>query len=525
MTAAPANRSFATFSRGENAALILATWRNRLRASINPVTSQLFTEDEIAAATADFTRWANGADATDLVLLASQARALTLADQVREDRANTEWLRNFHAVQTGVTPRPASGGSGPVAVSALSGTTFVGSTDIGDPAASTLTDEAGLRYQVLYTVVIGVSGTGEIEVVGIDTGPKTNLRAGAKLKPASGPIGFSGPGIVSLDFRGGNVADTDAVIARRVRWRKRHKQGGGNAAQFRAWAEDASSAVGAAFIYPCALEAGTTLVSVLQTRGTVKGPTGRVPSVGTLAAVRARIVPPGSPDVPGFVFVDAVGFVATSVDLVSRLAMPRASNAGWESLDAWPGTNDDGDPVTITTLTTQTNFRITIPSNSPALPAGVTQPSLMAWNASLSRFELLKVQSVVLFAGSVYTVTLAAAPSVTLAVGTWISPGTEQADTLGETVEAYFDSLGPGEVVELDETLVGSRAQRFPLPTEEFPQRAGSAIETFFDDALGSALSDRDLPYVSTTTPAVPADPALGPGLLVPGKVAVYALD
>ena len=44
-------------------------------------------------------------------------------------------------------------------------------------------------------------------------------------------------------------------------------------------------------------------------------------------------------------------------------------------------------------------------------------------------------------------------------------------------------------------------------------------------DALGAALGDRDLPYVSVATPPVPADPASGPAMLVAGRAAVYALD
>ena len=115
---------------------------------------------------------------------------------------------------------------------------------------------------------------------------------------------------------------------------------------------------------------------------------------------------------------------------VTRLSMAHASDAGWTDLEVWPGTNDDGDPCTITTLTTQTNFRITIPAGSLALPTGVTQPTLMVWDATLSRFESLKVLSVVLFGGSVYTVTLNAAPTATLAVGSWISPDAAQREEL-----------------------------------------------------------------------------------------------
>lgn len=525
MTAGPADRAFAIFGAGEQAAINLQVFRNRLRAQTNPLTGQPFTELEIATATAPGTRWANGADAIDLVALASQARALQLADQMDPLRANSEFLRGQWCRRTGLSPRPAAGGSGSVLVPATVGSTFVGSTTIGDPAATFGTDDKGRRYQVLYTVVVGVSGEATVEFVGVDTGPLTNLEAGAQIKPANGPIGWTTPGTVVAKFRGGRLAETDAELARRIAWWLRHKQAAGNNADFRGWAEAATASVEAAFEYAAAAAAGSMFVALTQARGGVQGPLGRIPSVGTLTAVRAAITPPGSATVPGHPYVLVTPTNDEPCDLVARLSMPTGSGAGWSDLDVWPGTNDDGDPCTITLLTTQLDFRITIPTDSDALPTGVTAPRLMVWDASISRFEALVVQSVTLVAGRVYHVVLSAPPAATLAVGSYISPENGQLDVIGETIEAYFDTLGPGEVVVLADSLVGARAQRFPSPAEEFPQRVGSALETMLDDALGSALSARDLPYTSLVTPPVPTNPALGPGLLVAGRAAVYALD
>lgn len=525
MTAAPAERAFATFRKGEQAKISLAVFRNRLRSLTNPTTGVAFTELEIATATAPGTRWANGADALDLVLLAGQARGIVLADQLDPERSNSEYLRGPWCRRLGLTPRGAAGGSGPLAVTATPGSTWVGSTTIGDPTATFATDSAGLRYQVLYTEIADIEGNASVQFVGVDTGPLTNLEVGDELKPANGPIGWTVPGVVSQAFTGGRLDETDRELARRILWRLRHKQTAGNHSDFRGWAEDVSVSVEAAFVYDCALAAGSVLVAIVQSRGEVQGPAGRIPGVGVLAAVRAAITPPGSSTVPGHPYVLVTGVTAQAVDTVGRLAMPRASTAGWTDLEPWPGTVDAGTPTTITTLTTQLDFRVTIPADSDALPTGVTQPSLMVWDASLSRFEKLLVQSVTLVAGLVYRVLLNAAPTATLAVGSYVSPLNAQIDVIGETIEQYFDTLGPGEVVAFESSLVGTRAARFPEPTEEYPQRAGTTLETMLDDALGSALGDRDLPYVSASLPTVPADPASGPALLVAGRAAVYALD
>lgn len=525
MTAPPADRAFAVFSAGQQAAINLSVFRNRLRGLTNPVTGQPFTEIEIATATAPGTRWANGADAIDLIALASQGRAIVLADQMDPLRANTEFLRGHWARRTGLSPRPAAGGSGSVEIEATVGSSFVGSTTIGDPLATFATDDAGLRYQVLYSEVVGVSGRVTLEFVGVDPGPRTNLAIGAKLKPANGPIGWTVPGTVVSQFRGGRLDETDAEFARRVAWWLRHKQAAGNNPDFRGWAEAATASVEAAYVYATALQAGSVVVALTQARGLVQGPLGRIPSVATLAAVRAAVTPPGSSQVPAHPFVLVTPTVGVACDTVARLAMPRASDTGWADLDVWPGTNDDGDPVTITTLTNQQDFRITIPTGSNPLPTGITTPRLMVWNATISRYEALVVQAVTLISGLIYRVQLSAAPSTTLALGSYISPENAQLDVIGETTEAYFDTLGPGEVVDLEQSVVGARAQRFPSHAEEFPQRAGSAFETMLDDALGSALSARDMPYVSVLVPPVPTSPATGPGLLVAGRAAVYALD
>lgn len=522
MTAAPADRSFPIFGRGDQARINLTVMRNRLRALVNPATGALFTEIEISAATAPGSRWANAADALDLILLAGQSRGIVLADQLDPLRANSEFLRGAWCRRLGMTPRPAAGGSGTVAIEATPGSAFIGSTTIGDPTATFGTDAAGNRYQVLYTEFADTEGNALVSFVGVDTGPATNLDVGATIKPANGPIGWTTPGTVTAKFRGGRKAETDRELGRRVAWRLRKKQASGNNAHFRGWAEDVSSNVEGAFVYACALKAGSVLVAITQSRGDVRGPTGRVPSVGTLAAVRAKITPPGSDEVPGHPFVVATGFTGEPVDMVARLGMPRGSNAGWTDLDPWPATNDDGDPTTITTLTSQTSFRVTLPADMDA--PSLTAPSLMAWDASTSSFEVLLVASVALVSGDVYAVTLSAAPSITLAVGTYISPATAQHEAIASTTEAYFDTLGPGEVVELGVSLYGARAARFPDPAEEFPQRAGSAFETMLDDSLGSALGARDLPYVSQLAPTVPADPS-GPSMLVAGRLGVYALD
>ncbi len=108
--------------------------------------------------------------------------------------------------------------------------------------------------------------------------------------------------------------------------------------------------------------------------------------------------------------------------------------------------------------------------------------------------------------------------------GTIVSPDTARRDLLALSIEAYLDTLGPGELVDLATDTRAHRAFRFPEPSEVFPQRCGSAAISFLQDAFGATLADGQVESVSLATPAIPADPISGPNLIVAGKCGVYAL-
>jgi hypothetical protein len=146
--ATPDERSFVVIQRGairDN--IILATFRNELRSSVNPTTGIAFTEDEIARATGPGTRFYIEADAIDLFAMAAQQRALFFASQIDPRRANTQFLEQFHgALWLGPDSKlPATGASGEVRAKGSNGTIIPGSSTVGDPVAAVATDPNGLR--------------------------------------------------------------------------------------------------------------------------------------------------------------------------------------------------------------------------------------------------------------------------------------------------------------------------------------------------------------------------------------------
>lgn len=516
------------YRRGEVREIILREHREGLRFLPNPDTRLPFTEDEIRRATSRGGRFYREADGIDLVGLGHQKRDEFFAQQVRIDRAGSGYLRTYHAVLWGETYLPAFGGSGIVAGRGNPGTIWAGSTTVPDPFAVFGTDPAGRRYQVVINAEADAAGNAELVLIAIDGGDETNIASGTLIKWANPPPGSAPDAAAIIDFGGGLDAETDADFARRLSDRVRHKPASGNWSHFRTFARQASVSVEDAFVYPCAFHAGSVLVAVTQKRGATPGPLARVAGFNVLSAVTSMLVPPGSPVIPGRAHVVVVTVQPEPTDFVVRLAQPLGSGAGWTDLVPFPQV-DGTDAVAITAITDQTHFEITTGS-AGQLPQGAAGPlggvHLMVWDAATSLFVPLPVKLVTDLGAGVYAVELTGpTSSKTLVMGDWISPDMSRRAELTVGVNAYFDSLGPGEVIDLATDERSVRCFRNPVTSEAFPSRAGQSVLTFLGEALGAPVSDSTLASITLSTPSLPADPVDGPKLLVAGNFGVYALS
>lgn len=519
------DREYQQVRRGETREAILRDFREGLRQLTDPDTHQPFTDDVLRQVTARGSRFYREADATDLILLGVQKRDEFLAQQLRIDRAGSAFLRAYHAPLWGETFLEAFGGSGQVLAHGTPGTVWQGSTTVPDPFAVTGT-EGARRYQVLASATADASGNATLTLRAIDGGNETNPVVGTAINWTNPPPGSDPTGIVTgADFRGGFDAETDADFAKRLMDRIRHKPASGNWSHLRAFARAASVSVDDAFIYPCAFYAGSELVALTAKRGATLGPLGRVPSLSVLQAVTAMLVPPGSPVVPGRAHVVVVPVVSEPSDVVVTLTQPLDSDAGWADLDPFPDVNGTA-AVAITALTSQSIFTITT-SGAGLLPQGVAGPlavSLMVWDALTSTFESLSAPMVTDTGGGTYLVALGQPPDKTLAIGDWISPDMERRATLAAGAVQYFDSLGPGEVINLATDDRAVRAYRNPQPSEEAPARAGQGVLQYLSDALGAPASDAALASISLAQPTLPTDPVNGPKLLTLRRFAAYSL-
>ncbi len=528
---APVDREFELLARGfARDKIILANWRAGLRQLTNPETGAAFTEDEIQRATQTGSRWWIEANGIDLLGQGEQRRAAFLADQVDVGRACTAWLERYHGRMWGKTRLAATGGSGTASVPATAGTIVVGSSTIPDPAAYQARDAAGNKYQVFATVVTPVGGIATVEMRAINTGAATNLEIGDKLTwvtrdPSMGPVATA-----ASNFTGGTDAETDGEYARRIGDEIRRKQAAGNDPHFRAWARAASNAIEDAFIYPCALHAGSTVVALTQKRAGAVGPTARIPSSAVLSSATAYLVPPASVVVPARVFVLAVPCVSEPVDFALQLGLGVGSDAGFADASPWPSYH--ATLPYVSTLTSNTSFVVTATGDAtlPGVPAmsivtGDNCPSLMWWNAATSKFVELDVSEVEQTGATTYKVTLATADD-DLTVFSVVSPMIARHAIVSAMVEEYFDELGPGDLFDVATDPRGSRCRRFPDTLDAFPSRAGGVLAVRIMEALGSSASDAVVPagFPTTAIPTYPTDVEDGPSLLTIDNVGVYQL-
>jgi uncharacterized phage protein gp47/JayE len=541
MASTPDERKFVTFRRGyvrDN--IILAHFRNELSTMVNPDTGVTFTADEIARATQPGSRFYVEADAIDLLGQAQQSRALWFANQIRPLRANTRMLEDYHGqLWLGTDSRlPPVGGSGTVYAPATASTVFPGSTTLGDPSAAVATDPNGNRYQVLANVTTPASGIAVLTMQGIDGGAATNIADGTVLTWSQNkPLGAENEATVDGNetefFTGGFDEESDYEYAQRIEERIRYRPAQGNAAHFMTWARQSSAAVESAFIYPCAFHAGSVMVCVLQKRSSSaqspEGPTIRVnPAAGTLSTVTNFLVPSYSPVVPEHAYVVVVSPTGQTSDLTLRVGMNRGTIGGWYDVNPWPipTTTSSYPDVQVSSVTSQTEFVVQTDTELPDSTGagyellGVNAPSIMAWNPGESRFERLLVSKMTQGTDQV-TVELSTDPDVEIVVGTRISPYTALLGTIAISLEDYFDSLGPGEVVDTDDTRY-HRAMRFPSTSDQYPSRAGQALISDLIQALDNAASDAELESISRSAPDVPADIIDGPNQVILGEVNVY---
>jgi hypothetical protein len=210
-----------------------------------------------------------------------------------------------------------------------------------------------------------------------------------------------------------------------------------------------------------------------------------------------------------------------------KLAMSEGAASGWYDSSPWPEYSAAYPEVLITNVASQTEFTVEAGTGllgGAASLSGDDAPQVMVWDEDTSRWEWLDVTGITDDGSNEYTITLGTTPTTTIATNQRISPYTDRLDVIAEAVEAYFDELGPGEVVDLDTDSRAHRAMRQPRPSGYYPYRAGHVVLARVIEALGGSTSDVELTSISETEPDLPGDIVDGPRIITLGGLSIFPL-
>lgn len=367
----------------------------------------------------------------------------------------------------GITKRAASSAAGNVVVTTLSG------WPVTIPSGFICTAPNGIQYEttVATTVVTGMV----VEVVAKTTGADTEQVAGTVVTWDSAAIGYldQNATVDTGGITGGSDEDSTEVLRRRLIQRLSFPEVGGNVAQMMTFAEEATSAVEAAFCYAAARGPASYDVVVTQTGGN------RALSTANLNLVGANILG----KMPGSADLNLTTVAEQQVDVILNATLPLPVNAGgagggWRDAVPWPSTAETGAGVfarvtSIANLLTLSQITV----NSTAANPPVAGKRFGIWNyADHAMYEFTILPPIGGGPGA-YVITIDTNQSDAInfiQVGMCCSAG---AVNLKAYAEAFYDAvllLGPGE--KTDNIDILPRGRRQPSADVLWPTNLTNAL-------------------------------------------------
>ena len=403
----------------------------------------------------------------------------------------------------GLPPRaPAKGASGFVKVSASVG----GAQVVGDDGTPGTGDElknnnTGILYEAeISGIYVDAQACA---VVGVTTGPSTNLAAGAVLQWASPRPGMNITAtVLAPGLTGGSNQESDDQVRARIRSSRANPAASGNDAAYIAAAKATPGiAVEQAFMYSDWNGPGSTFM--VFTIVPAQPGASRIPNNAQIGLVQGYVI-------SQFDRSDACAFgFITAQNRNVKLAVKWVPNvASWFDNIPWPP--NDGFDYTAAGTPTATAFNITCSGAGTAPQVG---QNIAFFDKTNLRFVVKRILSVVAHAGPNWDIVVdqsnnASDTTFAPAVGAFVSPWSTSLGLLVLPVVTFFDGLGPGEMfgVFFDN---GFRQKRNPPDPQFFQESVTSAITAQLLDL--AAINN-----VTVLSPALPFAPTVGtPGVTV----------
>lgn len=414
------------------------------------------------------------------------ANAIVIANGTSLETSSGVWLEAQARTQLGLeqsqNPRlPAAGGSGFVTITASTGggTIFAGD-EIRDAKSS-------LRFKCATTALY--TNAQQVPVIGIDTGPATNLKAGTAMTwsaPRPG-IGSAATVFAQTDgsgLSGGRNEETDAQMIARLKNLRANPPASGNDAAYQAAIEKTGGiSIQKAFTWPAIFGPGTIAFSFTMNPATSGG--SKLPNAAQLALVLANLQ--ASMPIDDGIF--GCLLIAQSTPVGVKVAWVKSA-AGWLDATPWPAYVSPDVMVDGAAPINATSFRLTTTTSTATPVVGQTFGLYDHVTASFRRKKILTVAVVVAnksWGITVDTSNNASDANFVPTAGQAASPWSDSLDSIVPAITSYFDGLGPGEqVASLPDP--GGRKKRQPESPASYPSVISNrlvnglfAVSTVFD--------------------------------------------
>lgn len=434
------------------------------------------------------------------MLMPVYADAASIASNANLDDMTLEGLKN-EARGMGIPELlPASGGAGFVQISASAGGVTI------DSGREIYDEKTSLRFRCAATN--SYANGQPVPIIGIDTGPQTNLPAGTVLKWRNPPLGLNTNAAVLADadgngLQGGRNEETPDELRLRIRTERANPPAGGNTAHVMRLVKEAGAALGIpiqeVFVYPCIL--GPAIYGFTFTLRPARPGASRAPSSVQRTLVRAYIVGalPEDDGILACALLEAGVTVRLKIDW-----MPEAQ--GWVDQNPWPLS---ADTWYVSTATSATVFGVRSMSGPTSTPQ--VGQTLAFYNARDGVFVPKRIGAVSGPVVGEYTITCETANNASdvlyvPAVNEQFCPWSDSLQALVEPLALEFARLGPGEQVSAFFDA-GYRQRRFPLNPSRWP----STLRHKMLDGVDDLPQVGDVQWLS---PALPyATPVGTPGV------------
>lgn len=355
---------------------------------------------------------------------------------------------------------------------------------------------AGTRFRVLETKVYL---PGELcAVQGIDTGPQTNVAAGATLHWLSPPAGIlstcevfentDGSGI-----SGGAEEETDEELKAALTELHANPAASGNDADIIQFVQKLKGlAIQKAFCFPCVVGPGEYAVCFTM-RPAAPGAS-RLPNGAQIAKVEAEVVAhfPGD---------DGAHFPTMLDHLVAPCIKVRwrSDFGSWVDAVPWPPYASSKVSVVASPTPTASSCRVNNCTTAPAVGNNVA-----FYDAATRTFKPKRIATVTSVGGNQYDVTFdmtgsVSDPTFVPASGAIVSPLAVDMSSLVEPILKYSDKQGPGEMYA---TFIdpGRRQRRVPESNPgSWPHTVtNSILDDIFELVADATLMEPTTPHATT---------------------------